>query len=77
VLPPAPPGFFGADEDGTKAMREIDVRGEIISVVDGDGAGWTRHTRVYGGGVCLACAASGGNHGGGFYGATVRPEEMR
>lgn len=77
LLPPAPPGYLGADEDGPKTVREIDVRGEIISVVDGDGAGWTRHTRVYGGGVCLACAASGGNHGGGFYGATVRPEEMR
>lgn len=68
LLPPAPP-HAGANE--------IDVKGEIIGVLDGEGAGWTRHTRVYGGGVCLACAASGGNHGGGFYGATVRPEEMR
>ncbi|KAH7325764.1 hypothetical protein B0I35DRAFT_118251 [Stachybotrys elegans] len=77
LLPPAPPGFLVPDDDA-KAQREIDVQGEIISVVDGDGAGWTRHTRVYGGGVCLACAASGGDHtAGGFYGATVRPEEMR
>lgn len=68
LLPPAPP-LTGANG--------IDVKGEIIGVLDGEGAGWTRHTRVYGGGVCLACAASGGNHGGGFYGATVRPEEMR
>ncbi|KFA77270.1 hypothetical protein S40288_01294 [Stachybotrys chartarum IBT 40288] len=75
-LPPAPPGMTGPDDD-VKAQQEIDVRGEIISVLDGDGAGWTRHTRVYGGGVCLACAASGGDHGGGFYGATVSPEEMR
>ncbi|KAF5633717.1 hypothetical protein F25303_9047 [Fusarium sp. NRRL 25303] len=68
LLPPAPPNA------GTV---EIGVQGEIIGVLDTEGAGWTRHTRVYGGGVCLACAASGGNHGGGFYGATVRPEEMR
>jgi hypothetical protein len=68
LLPPAPPNAGTA---------EIGVQGEIIGVLDAEGAGWTRHTRVYGGGVCLACAASGGNHGGGFYGATVRPEEMR
>ncbi|KAF5018268.1 hypothetical protein F66182_9759 [Fusarium sp. NRRL 66182] len=68
LLPPAPPNA------GT---MEIGVQGEIIGVLDAEGAGWTRHTRVYGGGVCLACAASGGGHGGGFYGATVRPEEMR
>ncbi|KAF4335889.1 hypothetical protein FBEOM_10263 [Fusarium beomiforme] len=68
LLPPAPPNAGTA---------EIGVQGEIIGVLDSEGAGWTRHTRVYGGGVCLACAASGGNHGGGFYGATVRPEEMR
>ncbi|KAH7149142.1 hypothetical protein B0J13DRAFT_298042 [Dactylonectria estremocensis] len=67
LLPPAPP---------TTGSQEIDVKGEIIGVLDGGGAGWTRHTRVYGGGVCLACEASGGDHGG-FYGATVRPEEMR
>ncbi|KAK7425207.1 hypothetical protein QQX98_000122 [Neonectria punicea] len=68
LLPPAPP---------SAGAMEIDVKGEIIGVLDGGGAGWTRHTRVYGGGICLACEASGGNHGGGFYGATVRPEEMR
>ncbi|KAM5352690.1 hypothetical protein ACJ41O_005412 [Fusarium nematophilum] len=69
LLPPAPPNA---------GAKEIGVQGEIIGVLDAEGAGWTRHTRVYGGGVCLACAASGGNHGGGgFYGATVRPEEMR
>ncbi|KAH7113366.1 hypothetical protein EDB81DRAFT_862555 [Dactylonectria macrodidyma] len=68
LLPPAPP---------TAGALEIDVRGEIIGVLDGGGAGWTRHTRVYGVGVCLACEASGGNHGGGFYGATARPKEMR
>ncbi|KAI9163000.1 hypothetical protein HJFPF1_04596 [Paramyrothecium foliicola] len=76
ILPPPPPGSFGPEGEA-KSARGIDVRGEIISVLDGEGAGWTRHTRVYGGGVCLACAASGGDHSGGFYGATVRPEEMR
>lgn len=67
-LPPPAPLAAGA--------KEIDVRGEVVGVLDSEGAGWTRHTRVYGGGVCLACAASGGDHGG-FYGATVRPEDMR
>ncbi|POR35956.1 Uncharacterized protein TPAR_03846 [Tolypocladium paradoxum] len=76
LLPPPPPGASRAD--GLAQGRvEVDVKGEIISVLDDGGAGWTRHTRVYGGGVCLACAASGGEHGGGFYGATVTPEEMR
>ncbi|KAI5856209.1 hypothetical protein GGS23DRAFT_400828 [Durotheca rogersii] len=55
--------------------REIDVQGEIISVVDDSGAGWKRHTRVYGGGVCLACLASGSQ--GGFYGENVPPEHRR
>lgn len=72
LLPPAPPEL----RHYNGAERTIGVQGEVISVLDGEGAGWTRHTRVYGGGVCLACAASGGDHGG-FYGATVRPEEMR
>ncbi|KAK6950597.1 hypothetical protein Daesc_007121 [Daldinia eschscholtzii] len=55
--------------------REIDVKGEIISVMDDSGAGWKRHTRVYGGGVCLACLASGGQ--GGFYGDNVPLEHRR
>ncbi|KAM0809204.1 hypothetical protein AB5N19_09547 [Seiridium cardinale] len=54
----------------------IDVKGEIISVLDDSGAGWKRHTRVYGGGVCLACMASADGEGG-FYGDRVRPEEKR
>ncbi|KAI0383398.1 hypothetical protein F5Y04DRAFT_33993 [Hypomontagnella monticulosa] len=54
---------------------EIDIRGEIISVMDDSGAGWKRHTRVYGGGVCLACLASGSQ--GGFYGDNVPPEHRR
>ncbi|TGJ79022.1 hypothetical protein E0Z10_g9746 [Xylaria hypoxylon] len=56
--------------------REIDVTGEIISVMDDSGAGWKRHTRVYGGGVCLACLASGG-HDGGFYGENVPLDQRR
>ncbi|KAI1140020.1 hypothetical protein F5Y05DRAFT_303806 [Hypoxylon sp. FL0543] len=55
--------------------REIDVKGEIISVTDDSGAGWKRHTRVYGGGVCLACLAAGNQ--GGFYGDNVPPEHRR
>ncbi|RFU77242.1 hypothetical protein TARUN_5023 [Trichoderma arundinaceum] len=72
LLPPAPPSGLDLELDD-HAHRNVDIQGEIISVLDRDGAGWTRHTRVYGGGACLACAASGG----GFYGATVTPEEMR
>lgn len=56
--------------------REIDVTGEIVSVVDDSGAGWKRHTRVYGGGVCLACMASGDSHGG-FYGENVPLDQRR
>ncbi|OAA56867.1 hypothetical protein ISF_07383 [Cordyceps fumosorosea ARSEF 2679] len=78
MLPPPPPGSQNqvrVYEDDTP-RRNVNVQGEIISVVNQDGRGWSRHTRVYGGGACLACAASGG-HEGGFYGATVTPEEMR
>ncbi|UNI20937.1 hypothetical protein JDV02_006983 [Purpureocillium takamizusanense] len=76
LLPPPPPSVSRVDNPHPQGPREVGVKGEIISVLDGEGAGWTRHTRVYGGGVCLACAASGDGHGG-FYGATVTPEEMR
>lgn len=69
-LPPAPPGHEGYP----LPEKGVEVQGEVISVTDGYGTGWSRHTRVYGGGVCLACAASGGE--GGFYGATAfRPSE--
>ncbi|KAI0133984.1 hypothetical protein BJ170DRAFT_590981 [Xylariales sp. AK1849] len=68
ILPLAP-------HDSFHHPKEIDVKGEIISVMDDSGAGWKRHTRVYGGGVCLACLASDGE--GGFYGHRVRPEEKR
>ncbi|OTB00980.1 hypothetical protein M426DRAFT_26090 [Hypoxylon sp. CI-4A] len=69
ILPLAP------HESLDSAHREIDVKGEIISVMDDSGAGWKRHTRVYGGGVCLACLASGSQ--GGFYGDNVPPEHRR
>ncbi|KAM0453352.1 hypothetical protein ACHAO4_004945 [Trichoderma viride] len=78
LLPPAPPSGLDLDLDAddyshAHGHRNVDLQGEIISVLDREGAGWTRHTRVYGGGACLACAAGGG----GFYGANVTPEEMR
>lgn len=81
LLPPAPPVVsksLGVDEAAERSGRnEIDLQGQVVSVLDQDGAGWKRHTRVYGGGVCLACKAAGQEHGaGGFYGATVSPEEM-
>lgn len=46
----------------------------IHAMFDSSGSGWKRHTRVYGGGVCLACAAAGNS---GFYGASVRPEDKQ
>lgn len=61
------------DDTGCSA----DGHGEIFGVEDNkSGDGWKRHTRVYGGGVCLACATAG-EGGGGYYGARVRPEDMR
>lgn len=68
-----PPAEF--PELGHGDQQEIDVHGEIISALDETGHGWKRHTRVYGGGVCLACLHSGGE--GGFYGENVRPEDRR
>ncbi|AEO63671.1 uncharacterized protein THITE_2109208 [Thermothielavioides terrestris NRRL 8126] len=69
---PGGPGVF-------LSQHEIDLQGEIISVVDDAGHGWTRHTRVYGGGVCLACAAAAARDGGqgGFYGDKVPLEDRR
>lgn len=82
LLPPAPPTDMAAhlatDEPSPARARDIELRGEIVGVLDGHGVGWTRHTRVYGGGPCMACAAAGRAHGdGGFYGPNVMPEEMR
>ena len=68
ILPLAPHASF--------EPKEVNVQGEIISLTDESGAGWKRHTRVYGGGACLACMANGGHHGG-FYGENVRPEDRR
>lgn len=82
ILPPAPPTATSrrsADEATFgPGPKGIELHGEIVGVVDENGAGWSRHTRVYGGGVCLACAAAEREHGeGGFYGPNVSPEEMR
>ncbi|KAK8092934.1 hypothetical protein PG999_014521 [Apiospora kogelbergensis] len=59
--------------------HEVEVHGDVISVMDDAGMGWKRHTRVYGGGVCLACLASGGegDDEGGFYGPNVPLEDRR
>ncbi|KAH9907051.1 hypothetical protein F4778DRAFT_611584 [Xylariomycetidae sp. FL2044] len=56
---------------------ENDVRDETAPEIDGADAIWKRHTRVYGGGVCLACLASGEEHHGGFYGDNVPMSERR
>ncbi|KAK2062017.1 hypothetical protein LY76DRAFT_565836 [Colletotrichum caudatum] len=77
-LLPGPPPIHGEIRYDEATNREILVQGEIISLLDDAGQGWKRHTRVYGGGVCLACAASGDDgHHGGFYGENVLPEEKR
>lgn len=65
-----------AEEDGMP-RQNLSLKGEIISVVNEDGAGWSRHTRVYGGGVCLACATSGVGCKDDFYVGAVTPESMR
>lgn len=79
-LPPGPPGAHGqgSHDDAAGQEGELQLQGEIISAVDGAGHGWKRHTRVYGGGVCLACAALGKTHGGGgYYGPKVPLSERR
>ncbi|KAB5554374.1 hypothetical protein GE09DRAFT_1221883 [Coniochaeta sp. 2T2.1] len=76
-LPPPPPGAFDkVIYDYDVQQEEIDLQGEIISVMDDAGHGWKRHTRVYGGGVCLACIAAGERQGG-FYGDKVPLSERR
>ncbi|KAK4657505.1 hypothetical protein QC762_214130 [Podospora pseudocomata] len=85
LLPPPPPGpdapseyvFVGGPGGPGVVLsdQEIDLHGEIISVMDHSGHGWKRHTRVYGGGVCLACLAA--EDQGGFYGDTVPLSDRR
>ncbi|KAK0755076.1 hypothetical protein B0T18DRAFT_316028 [Schizothecium vesticola] len=83
LLPPPPPGDFpeyqfvgGPGGPGVVlSEHEVQLHDEIISIMDEAGHGWKRHTRVYGGGVCLACAAAGDE--GGFYGDTVPMEDRR
>lgn len=74
--------FPGPARDGGIRVVPAHNHGELVpsstqvtSGPDHHGASWTRHTRVYGGGVCLACAAAAGD--GGFYGDSVRPEDRR
>ncbi|KAJ0166067.1 hypothetical protein CTA2_8870 [Colletotrichum tanaceti] len=77
-LLPGPPPIYGEILYDETTNQEVLVQGEIISILDDAGAGWKRHTRVYGGGACLACAAScDDGHHGGFYGENVLPEERR
>jgi hypothetical protein len=94
LLPPPPPGQYelpplappeyefvgGPGGPGIfLSQQEIDLQGEIISVMDGAGHGWKRHTRVYGGGACLACVAATqrDDEQGGFYGDKVPLEDRR
>ncbi|KAG5978108.1 hypothetical protein E4U55_006405 [Claviceps digitariae] len=51
-LLPAPPPPDATDGHQTQ-VRLMDVEGEIVSKLNQDGTGWTRHTRVYGGGGCF------------------------
>ncbi|KAL2169544.1 hypothetical protein VTG60DRAFT_5937 [Thermothelomyces hinnuleus] len=87
LLPPPPPSappeyVFVGGPGGPGVIlsqQEISLQGEILSVVDSAGHGWKRHTRVYGGGVCLACIAAAARDGGqgGFYGDKVPLEDRR
>jgi hypothetical protein len=94
LLPPPPPGQYelpplappeyefvgGPGGPGIfLSQQEIDLQGEIISVMDGAGHGWKRHTRVYGGGACLACVAATqrDDEQGGFYGDKVPLADRR
>ncbi|AEO57141.1 hypothetical protein MYCTH_2302969 [Thermothelomyces thermophilus ATCC 42464] len=87
LLPPPPPSappeyvFVGGPGGPgvVLSQQEISLQGEILSVVDSAGHGWKRHTRVYGGGVCLACIAAAARDGGqgGFYGDKVPLEDRR
>ncbi|KAI1322569.1 hypothetical protein F5Y16DRAFT_37812 [Xylariaceae sp. FL0255] len=78
ILPLAPHASFEQMDEGS-----IDSRNTIDDVVstadDAAVAGWHRHTRVYGGGVCLACMAKGahGDEEGGFYGDNVPMDQRR
>ncbi|KAK0708860.1 hypothetical protein B0T21DRAFT_387576 [Apiosordaria backusii] len=85
LLPPPPPGpdappeyVFVGGPGGPGVLlseQEIDLHGEIVSVMDDSGHAWKRHTRVYGGGVCLACLAA--EDQGGFYGDKVPLADRR
>ena len=83
IPPPPPPEYVFVGGPGGPGVflsqQEINLQGEIISVMDGTGQGWKRHTRVYGGGSCLACvAARGRGEGqGGFYGDKVPLADRR
>jgi hypothetical protein len=58
--------------------RDMDVTGDMMSLhLDDDDAVWGRHTRVYGGGVCLACMAAAGGDDGGYYGENVPLDQRR
>ncbi|KAI0972162.1 hypothetical protein F4678DRAFT_52897 [Xylaria arbuscula] len=68
ILPIAPHAALHSTEYG--------VTGDLLSATGDSGAGWQRHTRVYGGGVCLACLAAG-DEDGGFYGENVPLDQRR
>lgn len=89
LLPPPPPGSDNYDyaldllspvyqdshmDDDAEdhGNYEITHHHEDMSQQD-DVPIWMRHTRSFGGGVCLACLANGG----GFYGENVPLEERR
>lgn len=77
LLPPPPPEeFYYPSYDMPPAESyEFDGDGNVIPT-QGElphNHGWGRHTRVWGGGVCLACQASGE----GYYGPNVPPEHRR
>ncbi|KAK0629495.1 hypothetical protein B0T17DRAFT_615260 [Bombardia bombarda] len=87
LLPPPPPGYEvpynyqfvgGPGRHGlSSAQHDMELVDAATSVThDAAGHCWQRHTRVYGGGVCLACLAATEGEGG-FYGDKVPLADRR
>ncbi|TLS20845.1 uncharacterized protein PpBr36_10663 [Pyricularia pennisetigena] len=86
LLPPPPPGsdnyglvltspvYQHSHMDGAEDHDDYEMTNDPEDVLQQDDAPvWMRHTRSFGGGICLACLANGG----GFYGENVPLEERR
>lgn len=64
----------GEQESALRDGPSVALKGELVSSLDSRGLGWTRHTRVYGAGPCLACVVSGAHSGRQMVGQAVEME---